>query len=155
MSVAPLDGTAASGRSVLRYVRLSGNAVAPTKGSKLAAGYDLYSAHDVVIPARGKAVVPTDLQISMPPGTYGRVAPRSGLAAKHHIDVGAGVVDEDYTGNVGVVLFNHAGTEFVVRRGDRVAQLVCEKIEHPQLEECKTLEETERGQKGFGSTGKY
>jgi dUTP pyrophosphatase len=81
------------------------------------------------------------------------VAPRSGLAAKHFIDIGAGVVDEDYTGNVGVVMFNHAKTEFQVKKGDRIAQLVCEVISLPELEECASLEDTERGAGGFGSTG--
>lgn len=83
-----------------------------------------------------------------------RLSTRSGLAAKHHIDVGAGVVDEDYRGNVGVVLFNHAQEEFEVKKGDRIAQLVCEKIEYPELEECETLDSTDRGAGGFGSTGK-
>ena len=76
------------------------------------------------------------------------------MAAKHHIDIGAGVVDEDYRGNVGVVMFNHATDEFEVKKGDRIAQLVCEKIEYPELEECESLDETERGAGGFGSTGK-
>ena len=70
------------------------------------------SAHDCVIPAHGKGVVPTDLSIAIPPGTYARVAPRSGLAVKHFIDTGAGVVDEDYRGSVGVVLFNHSDQDF-------------------------------------------
>ena len=122
-------------------------------GSARSAGYDLRSAYDCVVPAMGKAIVKTDIQIRVPEGTYGRIAPRSGLAAKHHIDVGAGVVDEDYTGNVGVVLFNHAPGDFSITKGDRIAQLVCEKIEYPILEECKGLEETERGAGGFGSTG--
>ena len=65
-----------------------------------------------MIPARGKGVAKTDLQIAIPSGTYARVAPRSGLAVKHFIDTGAGVVDEDYRGNVGVVLFNHSDTDF-------------------------------------------
>ena len=117
------------------------------------AGYDLRSAYDCIIPANGKAIVKTDIQIRVPEGTYGRIAPRSGLAAKHHIDVGAGVLDEDYTGNVGVVLFNHAAEEFSVTKGDRIAQLVCEKIEYPELEECKSLQDTARGSAGFGSTG--
>ena len=106
-----------------------------------------------MIPAAGKVIAKTDIQIRVPEGTYGRIAPRSGLAAKHHIDVGAGVVDEDYTGNVGVVLFNHAQSEFEIKKGDRIAQLVCEKIEYPELEECQGLDETERGAGGFGSTG--
>eukprot|EP00063_Salmo_salar_P008129 XP_013982964.1 PREDICTED: deoxyuridine 5'-triphosphate nucleotidohydrolase-like [Salmo salar] len=80
-------------------------------------------------------------------------APRSGLAAKHFIDVGAGVVDEDYRGNVGVVLFNFSKETFEVKKGDRVAQLVCERICYPDLQELKTLDETERGAGGFGSTG--
>nr|XP_060611885.1 deoxyuridine 5'-triphosphate nucleotidohydrolase, mitochondrial [Anolis sagrei ordinatus] len=90
----------------LRFAKLSENALAPSRGSSKAAGYDLYSAYDYEIPASGKAIVKTDIQIALPAGCYGRVAPRSGLAAKHFIDVGAGVIDEDYRGNVGVVLFN-------------------------------------------------
>jgi deoxyuridine 5'-triphosphate nucleotidohydrolase len=70
------------------------------------------SAHDCVVPARGKAVVPTDLSIKLPPSTYGRVAPRSGLAVKNFIATGAGVVDEDYRGPLGVVLFNHSEVDF-------------------------------------------
>jgi deoxycytidine triphosphate deaminase len=74
--------------------------------------FNLYSAYDVVIPARGKGIAKTDLAIAIPSGTYARVAPRSGLAVKNFIDVGAGVVDEDYRGNVGVVLFNHSDVDF-------------------------------------------
>lgn len=95
----------------------------------------------------------TDIQVELPSGCYGRVAPRSGLAAKNHIDVGAGVIDEDYRGNVGVVLFNHAQADFDVKRGDRIAQLICERIFYPELVEVSTLNETERGAGGFGSTG--
>lgn len=74
--------------------------------------YSTCSAADCVVPARGKAVVPTDLAIAIPPGTYARVAPRSGLAVKHFIDTAAGVVDEDYRGAVGVVLYNHGPDDF-------------------------------------------
>eukprot|EP00088_Acartia_fossae_P029727 TRINITY_DN30625_c0_g1_i1.p1 TRINITY_DN30625_c0_g1~~TRINITY_DN30625_c0_g1_i1.p1 ORF type:complete len:172 (-),score=35.71 TRINITY_DN30625_c0_g1_i1:68-583(-) len=139
--------------SRLLIAKLSENATLPTRGSPLAAGYDLYSAEDVEIPARGKGLVKTDIQIKVPHGTYGRVAPRSGLAWKHHIDIGAGVVDEDYRGNVGVVMFNHADQVFSVKKGDRIAQLVCEKIVYPELEVLESLDETDRGSNGFGSTG--
>ncbi|XP_038961577.1 deoxyuridine 5'-triphosphate nucleotidohydrolase isoform X12 [Rattus norvegicus] len=81
-------------------------------------------------------------------------APRSGLAVKHFIDVGAGVIDEDYRGNVGVVLFNFGKEKFEVKKGDRIAQLICERILYPDLEEVQTLDNTERGSGGFGSTGK-
>eukprot|EP00093_Oithona_nana_P006987 06987.XXX_116498_117091_1 [CDS] Oithona nana genome sequencing. len=137
----------------MQVCKLSEHALVPTKGSKLAAGYDLYSAYDYVIPAQGKVIAKTDISIRVPDGTYGRIAPRSGLSAKHHIDVGAGVVDQDYTGNVGVVLFNHAQAEFEIKKGDRIAQLVCEKIEYPEIEEVTSLNSTDRGEGGFGSTG--
>uniref|UniRef100_A0A8D0H5T1 Deoxyuridine 5'-triphosphate nucleotidohydrolase n=1 Tax=Sphenodon punctatus TaxID=8508 RepID=A0A8D0H5T1_SPHPU len=123
----------------LRFAKLSENAVTPSRGSARAAGYDLYSAYNLEIPAMEKAVVKTDLQISLPPGCYGRVAPRSGLAAKHFIDVGAGVIDEDYRGNVGVVLFNFGKEAFIVKKGDRIAQLICERIYYPELEEVQLL----------------
>jgi len=140
-------------RTVLQVAKLTEKAILPTRGSISAAGYDLYSAYDYVIPAQGKVLAKTDIQVKVPHGTYGRIAPRSGLAWKNHIDIGAGVVDEDYRGNVGVVMFNHSDKEFVVKAGDRVAQLVCEKIAYPELEELKTLDETIRGEGGFGSTG--
>ncbi|XP_014330307.1 deoxyuridine 5'-triphosphate nucleotidohydrolase, mitochondrial [Xiphophorus maculatus] len=139
---------------VLRFSKLSDLATTPTRGSAKAAGYDLYSAYDYSIGPLDKAIVKTDIQIAVPHGCYGRVAPRSGLAAKHFIDVGAGVVDEDYRGNVGVVLFNFGKETFEVKKGDRVAQLVCEKICYPDLVEEETLDETVRGAGGFGSTGR-
>ncbi|XP_058851112.1 deoxyuridine 5'-triphosphate nucleotidohydrolase [Acipenser ruthenus] len=141
------------GKMLLKFAKLSEHATSPTRGSTKAAGYDLYSAYDYVIPAMDKAIVKTDIQIALPSGYYGRVAPRSGLAAKYFIDVGAGVVDEDYRGNVGVVLFNFNKDSFEVKKGDRVAQLICEKICYPELQERETLDETERGAGGFGSTG--
>jgi dUTP pyrophosphatase len=87
--------------------KLNENAVLPKKGSTGAAGYDLFSSEDVLVPAGGKAKVPTGLSWMVPPNTYGRVAPRSGLAWKNSINVGAGVIDEDYRGEICVILFNH------------------------------------------------
>ncbi|XP_064421961.1 deoxyuridine 5'-triphosphate nucleotidohydrolase, mitochondrial [Latimeria chalumnae] len=147
------EETPAEQRRPLKFAKLSENAYTPTKGSAKAAGYDLYSAYDYVVPPMEKAVVKTDIQIALPSGCYGRVAPRSGLAAKHFIDVGAGVIDEDYRGNVGVVLFNFNKKSFEVKKGDRIAQLICEQIYYPELEEHETLDETDRGAGGFGSTG--
>lgn len=134
--------------------KLSENAAIPKKASLLAAGYDLSSAVDTIVPACNKALIPTDIAISCPAGTYGRIAPRSGLAHKHFIDVGAGVIDADYSGNVGVILFNHSDKDFVVNKGDRIAQLILEQIEHDiEVEEVENLTETNRGENGFGSTG--
>ncbi|KAK8551866.1 hypothetical protein V6N13_120298 [Hibiscus sabdariffa] len=146
--------------SLLKVKKLSEKAVLPSRGSALAAGYDLsrqvlkqLSATDTTVPARGKALIPTDLSISVPEGTYGRVAPRSGLAWKHSIDVGAGVIDADYRGPLGVILFNYSDVEFEVKVGDRIAQLIIEKIMTPDVLEVEDLDSTTRGGGGFGSTG--
>ncbi|CCG22724.1 Dut1 dUTP pyrophosphatase [Candida orthopsilosis Co 90-125] len=144
-----------STESLKVYLR-SSNAKLPTKGSVLAAGYDLYSSEDSQIPAHGQGLVSTDISIIVPIGTYGRVAPRSGLAVKHGISTGAGVIDADYRGEVKVVLFNHSDKHFEIKKGDRIAQLVLERIVNADLEEIdlEGLSNTERGEGGFGSTGK-
>lgn len=105
------------------------------------------------MPARGRALVKTDLSMALPDGCYGRIAPRSGLAWHHGIHVGAGVIDADYRGNVGVLLFNLSDADVVVHVGDRVAQLVLECIRTPPVEEVAALDATPRGEDGFGSTG--
>ncbi|XP_024975362.1 deoxyuridine 5'-triphosphate nucleotidohydrolase [Cynara cardunculus var. scolymus] len=138
---------------IFKVKKLSEKAVLPSRGSSLAAGYDLSSATETKVPARGKALVPTDLSIAVPEGTYARIAPRSGLTWKHSIDVGAGVIDADYRGPVGVILFNHSDADFEVKCGDRIAQLIIEKIITPEVMEVDDLDSTERGAGGFGSTG--
>ena len=139
---------------MLKIKKLSEHASIPKKGSKLAAGYDLVSAYDLTIPARGKALAKTDIAMAIPEGCYGRIAPRSGLAWKHHIDIGAGVIDADYRGNVGVVMFNLADKEFKVEKGMRIAQLILERYEwRSEIQEVDDLDETVRGSGGYGSTG--
>lgn len=139
--------------TLLRVKKLSDNAVLPSRASALSAGYDLSSAKDTIIPSRGRGLVPTDLSIAIPDGTYARIAPRSGLALKHAIDVGAGVIDADYRGPLGVILFNHSDADFEVKMGDRIAQLILEKIVTPEVLEVEDLDSTLRGESGFGSTG--
>jgi len=133
--------------------KLTETAQAPRRGSAFAAGYDLYSAKDTVIPAKGKALVDTGIAIAVPDGTYGRVAPRSALACKNFIDTGAGVIDADYRGEVKVLLFNFSDVDFTVKQGDRIAQLVLERIYTPEVLVVEELEESIRGAGGFGSTG--
>ncbi|CAB03175.1 dUTP diphosphatase [Caenorhabditis elegans] len=140
-------------RITVRFTQLNENAQTPTYGSEEAAGADLYSAEDITVPAHGKCCVSTGIQMELPFGYYGRVAPRSGLAAKHFIDVGAGVIDSDYRGEVKVLLFNFTDNAFEVKKGDRIAQLICEKIGHCVYEAASELENTDRGAGGFGSTG--
>ena len=136
------------------YVKLlSEHACVPKKGSILSAGYDLYAAEDAVINGGDKCLIKTDISIIVPKGTYGRIAPRSGLAVKHYIDVGAGVIDGDYRGNVHVLLFNHSNKPFIVNKGDRIAQLILEKYEDAEIYITDELDITDRGCSGFGSTG--
>jgi len=105
------------------------------------------------VPARGKELILTDLQIQLLDDCYGRIAPSSGLALNHHIHVGGGVIDRDYLANVGVLVYNHSDTPFIITQGDRIAQLICEKIFYPTIEEVQTLDITKRSAEGFGSTG--
>ena len=106
-----------------------------------------------MIPSKGKGVVQTRLAISLPLGVYAKIDPRSGLAVKKFIDVGAGVIDSDYRGEIGVVLFNHSAVDFPVRVGDRIAQLILEKIKTPAVQRVIVLSATDRGSGGFGSMG--
>ena len=133
--------------------KLNDDAKIPTRGSPLAAGYDMCSSMNTWIAPGMRAVIPTGIAFTVPEGTYGRVAPRSGLAVKKGINVGAGVIDRDYTGEVKVVLFNHGDETFEIKKGDRIAQLILEKCETPPIEEVQEIEDTQRGTKGFGSTG--
>lgn len=137
-----------------KYFKLSEFALPPVRGSPDAAGCDLKSAYDYVVPSRGKQLIKTDLSFQFPRGCYGRVAPRSGLAVKNFIDVGAGVIDYDYTGNVGVLLFNHSDNDFIVKRGDRIAQIILEVYRSDvPIDGGIDMRNTERGSNGYGSTG--
>ena len=132
---------------------LSPHAVVPMRATDGAAGYDLFAAQRVLVPSKMHAVVPTGIAVSVPKGTYGRVAPRSGLAVRHCLDVLAGVVDEDFRGELQVVLINHGDADYVIEQGARVAQLVLEKIKVAEVVVVDDLGATMRGAHGFGSTG--
>ena len=138
---------------ILKVQKLNNNAALPKRSTEGAAGYDLCASQNCIIPAKGKGLVKTGLSLSFPSSLYARIAPRSGLALKKFIDVGAGVVDADYRGEVGVVLFNHGDQDFEVKMGDRIAQLISEKISTPEVEEVSALEDIVCGTGGFGSTG--
>ena len=150
------------------FQKLTPNALTPTKAYPTDAGYDLYSAVYKRINPFERALVFTGICVEIPKGFYGRVAPRSGLAVKNGIDVLAGVIDSGYRGPLGVVLINLApqlgltqadltfepSSSFDIHPGDRIAQLIIERCYDMKWEERKVLDkETERSQKGFGSTG--
>jgi dUTP pyrophosphatase len=137
----------------LEFMRLHPLAKLPTRGSLYAAGLDLHSIESLRIPARGRASVKTGLAVAIPSGFYGRVAPRSGLAVKHGLDVLAGVIDSDYRGEIICALINHDDKPFEVEAGMRIAQLVIESIETPEPIWSEELSETKRGVGGFGSSG--
>jgi len=143
----------------LRVKRLTPTAKLPTRGSAQAIGLDLYAD---VTEARGaieirpgyRALVSTGIAIALPPGYYGRVAPRSGLALKQGIDVMAGVIDEDYRGEIHALLLNTNQWEtFWVKPGDRIAQLILERADIMPVVEVDDLDATARGANGYGSTG--
>ncbi|KAI0980200.1 hypothetical protein GJ496_008512 [Pomphorhynchus laevis] len=137
----------------LRYCLLNPDASAPVRGSCKSAGLDLSSVERVIILAGQRALIDTGICVAIPDGYYGRIAPRSGLAVKHGIDIGAGVIDSDYRGQIKILLFNHGDTDYIVDVGSRIAQLICEKIAIPELLEVSSLDDTSRGSKGFGSSG--
>ncbi|OSX69510.1 hypothetical protein BU14_1443s0001 [Porphyra umbilicalis] len=147
------DASALSGAPSMRVQLLDPRAVAPARGSATAAGYDLSALEDGSVPARGRALLRTGLAIALPTDVYGRVAPRSGLAWKKGLDVGAGVIDSDYRGEVRVLLFNLSDEDIHIKAGDRIAQLILERISTPAVVVVESLEATERGAGGFGSTG--
>jgi dUTP pyrophosphatase len=138
----------------MKVQRLVPNAIIPSRATPQSAGYDIYSVSNITVSGRGRSVVPTGLAISVPDGTYARIAPRSGLAIKYGVDIGAGVIDADYRGEIGVIIFNHGTEPFEIVAGDRIAQIIIERIETPNIVEVNTLDNTLRGINGFGSTGK-
>jgi len=138
----------------LNVTRLIPSAILPTRSTPGSAGLDLFSTDNYVIMPGRRVVVSTGISVRLPPGTYGRIAPRSGLAVKHGLDTLAGVVDPDYTGEIKVVLQNLDSVQpFIIRPGYRIAQLILEKFETVETIEVPDLPVTERGADGFGSTG--
>ena len=140
----------------VKVVNRSGREL-PAYATPLSAGVDLRAALEepVVLPPLGRALIPTGLFLSIPAGYEGQVSPRSGLAAKHGVTVlnTPGTVDADYRGEVKVILVNLSDTPFTIEPGERIAQMVFARCEQAQLEEVESLDETQRGAGGFGSTG--
>ena len=134
-------------------IALDEGASIPIRGSTESAGYDLSSNEEGIIPAGERKLIKTGVKIALIYGTYGRIAPRSGLAYKNGIDVFAGVIDSDYRGEIGVILFNSSKEDFEYKKGDRIAQLIITPILLPSLIQVESLDDTSRGDGGYGSTG--
>ena len=137
----------------LRLKQLDQRAVLPKRGSALAAGLDVCAIEDVEIAPRQRITARTGLAVAIPPGFYGRVAPRSGLASKNGLDVLAGVIDSDYRGEICVVLYNTGDEPINLPAGSKICQLIIEQIITPEAAWAADLDDTARGAGGFGSTG--
>ncbi len=138
----------------IQFKKLNENAVLPSRGSVSAAALDLSSIEGIVVPAQGTALVHTGLAVAIPVGYYGRIAARSGWAAKNGIGTIGGVIDSDYRGELICILANHSSVDFEIKPGDRIAQFIIEAIITPEPIFVDELEDTERGESGFGSTNK-
>ena len=125
----------------------------PQRGSALAAGLDVCCIEELDIALKQRVMARTGLAVAIPPGFYGRVAPRSGLAAKHGLDVLAGVIDSDYRGEIVCVLLNTGDETIKLPAGSKICQLIIEQIITPEAAWATDLDETARGAGGFGSTG--
>lgn len=132
---------------------LDENAKIPTRAHETDAGLDLYSRERKLIEARNSAVFDTGVHIELPAGTVGMLKSKSGLNVKHGL-TSEGVIDVGYTGSICVKLYNHSGKDYIVEAGDKISQLVILPIVKPNLDLVDELEHTERGNNGFGSTGK-
>ena len=140
---------------VLRFKRIHPDAVLPAYAHPSDAGMDLRSVAELVIPPGRRALVPTGLVMLLPPQYEAQVRPRSGLALKHGVTVlnTPGTIDSGYRGEIGVILANFGDSDFIVAKGDRIAQLVIAPVTQPVIAETEVVDETDRGDGGFGSTG--
>ena len=146
----------------IKFARVLPHATLPVRAHAHDAGMDLSACANVTIPAGEHRAISTGIAVSLVPNCYARIAPRSGLAFKHAIDVLAGVVDIGYTDEIRVILVNHGKTDFEVKVGDRIAQIIFEsilipvsvpEIEYTQLQAEAAMNKAMRGLGGFGSTG--
>ncbi|HXY41384.1 MAG TPA: dUTP diphosphatase [Vicinamibacteria bacterium] len=140
-------------RGLLVPAQLDPHGALPEYASHSAAGADLRASSPQVIEPGCRAAVPTGLRVQIPRGHVGLVWPRSGLAVRHGIDTLAGVIDSDYRGELRVVLVNHGSEPFAIAAGDRIAQLLVQPVARAVFRRVEALEDSGRGQGGFGSTG--
>lgn len=139
---------------ILKIKKLTKDSITPTLGTSKSAGYDLYASESIIVNAGDKALIPIGISIEMPNGVYGRIAPRSSISWKYHTDIGAGVIDQDYRGEIKVLIFNHSGMDLQISKGQKIAQLILEKYLHAKISVVENLSNTKRGNGGFGSTDK-
>ncbi|MBC7543410.1 MAG: dUTP diphosphatase [Candidatus Sericytochromatia bacterium] len=136
----------------VRTCRLSPSARLPTVSQPGDVAADLHAAEAVIIPARGRCLVPTGLAMELPPGYRASIRSRSGLSLKHGIEAGAGLIDNQYRDAIGVLLYNHSDVDYPIAAGDRIAQICIERYEEPGFIEVDELSSSSRTA-GWGSSG--
>lgn len=140
---------------LLKIKKISSDAIIPKYAHHGDAGMDLFSVGDLIIESNKRVIVPTGLKLEIPYGYELQIRPRSGLALNHGITLpnSPGTIDYGYRGELGVLLINHGEESYTIKKGDKIAQAVLNKIEIAEIEEVEELSETSRGEGGFGSTG--
>lgn len=143
-----------SRKPTLKIKRLSDGATVPSFAHDGDAGLDLHASEDILIAPKERKAVPLGLAFEIPKGYAGLIWDRSGLALKEGLTTLAGVVDAGYRGEVKVILYNTTDQYYQISRRDRIAQMLIQKVEQPKIEAVSMLDETQRGEGGFGSSGK-
>jgi dUTP pyrophosphatase len=139
----------------IKFTKTNEDARIPTRNFDNDTGFDIYSVETIVIPARGSSVVDVGLSFAyITPGYWVKIEGRSGLGFKHGITPHPGIIDQGYRGTAGIKLYNNTDTEYTVKRGERIAQLIVYRNYYVEMSEAENVEESERGAKGFGSSGK-
>ena len=134
-------------------IKLDESAKMPTRAHSTDAGLDLYARESRIVPAHGSVKFDTGVHIELPNGTVGMLKSKSGLNVNHSI-TSEGVIDVGYTGSIAVKLYNNSDIDYLVEKGDKISQLVIMPILTPELELVDSLDKSDRGDNGFGSSGK-
>jgi len=139
----------------IKIKKIKESAILPHYAHEGDAGVDLYSTEDYVLRPGQRVLVSTGLSMAIPKGYEGQVRPKSGLVLKHGISVcnSPGTIDSGYHGEIGVISINHSNEEFKIEKGTKIAQMIFNKVEEAEFEEVEELDNTKRGEEGFGSTG--
>ncbi len=141
----------------VKIKKIKDNAIIPKYAHEGDAGVDLYSTEEYILKPGERVLVSTGIKIAIPRGYEAQVRPKSGLAVKHGISIvnTPGTIDADYRGEIGIITINLGQEEFKIEKGKKIAQMIFNKVEEAEFEETEELEETTRGQGGFGSTGHH
>lgn len=138
---------------IIKVKKLKANAILPQMMRAGDAAFDLSACEDVLLKSGKTKIIPTGLALEIPVGFVGNIRDRSGMSAKHALHTLAGIIDSNYRGEIGIVMTNLSQVDYQIKVGDRVAQMLIQKIEIADFEEVAELSDTNRGENGFNSSG--